>query len=657
MKKDNKLLLPLFYGFIFITVIMLAIISYFDVYIFLSMLILTGIALIYTRVSVKKFVNSKYSFLRSLSYNLDVTSRNNLDFFSTPIVCVDDDNTILWYNNMFRSFILHNENAINKSVFDFIFDFDVKKSLNPKGTNCKDKNSLYTAYSVKREVANEDVYVIFLKEDTLLKRKAIAYESEKPCVLTLVIDNFDDYVISLKESEKSQIVNEVENIFENVILSYKGKVNKVDNDKFTSVLSFNAISDIKNNKFKVFDDIKKIQLQQKTPITFSVGVGVNGKTILENNDYAKQALDMALGRGGDQCIIKDVEKYEFFGDSLKNNQKRNKVKARFMANAITEMINVSSNVIVMGHKFADFDSLGAAIGIYRMAKTLNKDVSIAIDYNHNACKNVIDYVEDKINDISFIDEETALQKVNKDTLLVIVDTNAKSLIQFFSVYEKCKDIIVIDHHRKVVDHINDTVILYHEPSASSTSEMVAEMIMYFGFRYKNADSITAESLLAGIALDTKNFSIRTSVRTFEAASYLKQCGADTITVRKFFSQSSSVYRVKNETLANVYIYKNCGIAFSADIEDDEDIRIIIPQVADEMLQLNGVVASFVFYESNGTTFLSSRSFGDVNVQIITEKLGGGGHMTMAGAQIKDISNDECIEKIKKAIDDYFNEKG
>jgi len=658
MKKSNMFLLPLFYGVIFIIATMLLIILSFDLYIFLATLSAVIVVWFYTYKKTNKFKNNRYNFLRSISYIMDIGERENLETFPMPIVCVSDEYNILWYNSIFKKFVLDNKDAIHKSVFDYIFDLDIKKSVHPGGFDCRDKISLYTAYSIVKNIDGQDVYTIFFKDDTSIKKKAIAYEMERPCILTLVIDNFDDYVISLKDSEKSQIVNSVENIFETVILGYKGKVNKANIDKFTSVVSYSAIMDMRKNKFKVFDDIKKVHYESKAPITFSIGVGIDGGNILKNNEEAKQALDMALGRGGDQCVIKTGEKYEFFGDSLSNNQRTNKVKARFMANAIAEIINTSSNVIVMGHKFADFDSLGSAIGIHKMATALGKDVSIAIDYNKNACKSIIDYIETNGEHISLIDEEEALQKIDEQTLLVIVDTNAKSLIQFYSVYEKCENIVVIDHHRKVVDHINNSVILYHEPSASSTCEMVAEMFMYFGFKYKNVDNITAECLLGGIALDTKNFSLRTSVRTFDAASYLKQWGADTINVRKFFSQSSSVYRIKNETLANVEIYKNCGISVVVDAdEENTDIRIIVPQVADEMLQLNGVISSFVFYEDNGIYYISARSFGEINVQLITEKLGGGGHMTMAGAQIKDVSTESCIEKIKAAIDEYFNEKG
>ncbi|MGL5973024.1 MAG: DHH family phosphoesterase [Oscillospiraceae bacterium] len=653
MKKYFDFVFAMFYSFVIVLSVITIISFFIDIKYFIIFFSLSFISVLYSLFKINYFKKNSVQYLNMLSYCLDIKQRENLDNMPFPVFCFGSDSKIIWHNNSFTKFVVQGKDVIDHDVTDVIFDFDVKKSMNPNGINCKYDKNYYTAYTLLREIEGEQVYICFLKEDTEIKEKAKLYYNDRVCVLNLVIDNFDEMVISLKESQKGYIINEVENIVENIILSLNGKVNRIGSDKFTAVLSNNAIIGLKNSKFKAFDDIKHLHYETNAPISFSIGIGSDGKSISENNEFAKQAMDMALGRGGDQCVIKSQDDYSFFGESLKSSQKKSKVKARFMTNALVEMINIADNVIIMGHKFADFDSVGSAMGVLRMAKILNKDAYIAIDLKNNVSNKLIDYIQTEGNNI-FVDEATALDMISKKTLLIIVDTNAKSLIQYYDIYEKCENIIVIDHHRKVVDHINNATVLYHEPSASSTSEMVTEMLMYFANKYKNADNFTANCLLTGIVLDTKNFSIKTSVRTFDAASYLKQCGADTIMVRKFFSQSSDVYRLKNEILANVDVYKKCGISFTDD--KSENLRTVSPQVADEMLQLNGLESSFVVYEIEEIVYISARSFGDINVQLILEQLGGGGHLTMAGAQIKNTTVDEVIMKIKLSIDKYFSEK-
>lgn len=658
MKKDFKMINSFFYSMSILIILGLVLLANSDKTYFWSFLLVSTIVLLYMFVLVNIFRKQTISYLKFLSYNLDITDRKNLEKYNFAIVCFDGDNIITWYNDHFKNFVIHGQNAIGLEISQCIQGFDINKSLSYNGCNCKKEDNLYTAYTHMQfnEDLNDNLFITFLKDDTELKKKEKLYNDNRVCVLYLLLDNFEEYFSSAKQSVRSQVLGEVEKIFEDIITSLNGKINSVRLDKFTAVISYSSYLELKKNKFKSFESINKIQNDNNLLLTFSIGIGVNGQTILDNDEFASQALDMALGRGGDQIVVKTNDDYEFFGESLKDSAKRNKVKSRFMSSALVEAMNNYDNVIVMGHKFADFDSVGASVGIFRMAKILDKEVNITIDIENNVSANLIKYVVEKMNynDI-FINEKEALEKITKKTLLVIVDTNSKSLVQFDSVYQKAENVVLIDHHRKVVDFINNTIISYHNPFASSTSEMVTEMLIYFAKTYKNVDNITADALMAGIALDTKQFSFKTSVSTFESASYLKSCGSDLLTVRKFFSQSSDVYRMKNEILSNVAIYKDCAISFIYD-ENYKDLRTVCAQVSDEMLQLYDVKSSFVVYEIDNIISVSARSFGKINVQLILEKLGGGGHATMAGAQIKNITIDEVILKIKIAINEFYQEK-
>lgn len=409
---------------------------------------------------------------------------------------------------------------------------------------------------------------------------------------------------------------------------------------------------IVEERFTILDTVRKINANDKMPATLSIGVGRDAQSLLQAEKFASQALDMALGRGGDQAAVKNKNGYEFYGGVSKGIEKRTKVKTRIVAAALSELLDSCSNVLIMGHRFADLDCLGAAVGLYYPIQQMGKPVKIILNSRANMVKQLHSRLLSQGFETAFIEPEVATDYVSDDTLLIIVDVHTPHFIEAPEVYKKCKNVVVIDHHRKMVDYIDNAVIFHHEPYASSASEMVAELVQYFGDKYK-PNSTAAEALLAGMMLDTKNFIQRTGVRTFEAAAYLRKMGADTVEVKRLFATSMNAYQERCKVVSSATIYRHCAICQVQ--ERIEEIKMVSAQAADELLSIEDVDASFVFYyESEQVVAYSARSMGKINVQIIMEKLGGGGHLTMAGAQTKGINLEEGKERLLRAIDEYYD---
>ncbi|MEG3007265.1 MAG: DHH family phosphoesterase, partial [Oscillospiraceae bacterium] len=434
---------------------------------------------------------------------------------------------------------------------------------------------------------------------------------------------------------------------------YEALICKTERDKFTIIIREEQLKKAIDNKFAILDTVRSISIGERMTATLSIGAARDGKDIREVEQCARQALDMALGRGGDQAALKTQNGYDFYGGISKGVEKRTKVKSRIVATALAELMESCENIIIMGHRFADLDCFGAAIGLSKVAEQMGKPVNIAIRSQKHLVSPLYEQLYENGYNKIFSEPEELLNTVNANTLLIVVDTHVENILECPELYKACKHVVVIDHHRKMVGHIGNAVIFYHEPYASSTCEMVSELIQYFG-DYGKLSRLEAEALLAGIMLDTKNFIIKTGVRTFEAAAYLKKMGADTVDVKKLFSSPIATYQNRSALVSSAEIYKNCAIA-TAD-EASADIKIIVPQAADELLNIQGVDASFVMYEMNNEVSFSARSMGKINVQLIMEKLSGGGHLTMAGAQVKNISLSEAKKMLTDAIDKYLEEK-
>ncbi|MEG2073754.1 MAG: DHH family phosphoesterase, partial [Angelakisella sp.] len=559
---------------------------------------------------------------------------------------------IIWLNDQFSNSVVGDGQLMGTSVFDLLPDIDFKQNTFADGYSVIVGQRQYTAYIVRSDQHAEQVFMIYMIDDNDLKNYTREYFDSRPSVLLMVIDNYAELFTDSKENERSKLMGEIEHIIENFAEENQGLLRKLDKDRYVAVIEERHMKNIISKRFDVLDKIRTVVTGDRIPVTMSIGVGSKEGDLHDSEAMARQALDMALGRGGDQAAVKLRSGYEFYGGVSKGVEKRNKVRTRIVANAISEVVATSNNILIMGHRFSDLDCLGSAIGICAGLKQCGKPVNIVLNTETTLAQPLYEKMLDEGYGELIVSPENAMPLAGKDTLLIIVDTHVKTLVESQEVYNACKNIVVIDHHRKMVNHIDNAIIFFHEPYASSASEMAAELVQYLSDRPKITVG-EAESMLAGIMLDTKSFTIRTGVRTFEAAAFLRKMGADTIEVRKLFSSSMETYQQRSRLVSSAEIYRGCAISYTEAAAAVEDIRIVSAQAADELLTISDVEASFVLYEYTGGTAISARSMGDLNVQVIMEMLGGGGHMTMAAVQLAEVSMEDARQRLLTAIDSYL----
>lgn len=584
-----------------------------------------------------------------MNSHLESSAAEYMNSLPAPVAVIDNHRQFVWYNQIFSEKI-----SLGQDVYGFDCEGFVKMDIASLMSNgmaiCTINGCVYKVVAEKFIKRNISFLVLYFHDETdYYALKKLSVDSH-PNVVVITIDNYDDIMQNAKESEKAQTSVETERLIENFMNSTNGFIKKTSSNTFYAVIENRHLDEIINGKFKILDAARNIKISGKYPLTFSIGVGQGADSLAESENIARQCLDMALGRGGDQAVVKTDNGYRFFGGVSKGVEKRSQAKTRVISNALQDLIMSSGKIYIMGHRFGDLDSVGASCGLAGAIKQLGKDVCIVVDRSKNLAAHLIDIVEKNTDFPLFITPAEAEDAIEDNDLLIIVDTHNKDFIESYSLYIRAKSVVVIDHHRKTVNFIDNAVIFHHEPYASSASEMVTEIIQYF--KYNNDERIAAfyaDALLSGIMLDTKNFVMRTGVRTFEAAAYLKKIGADTVSVKLLFSNSIDSYRRKTQIVASAKIYNKCAIA-TADFKSD-DIRLVAPQAADELLSITDVDASFVVYKTGNTINISARSLGALNVQVIMEKLGGGGHQTMAAAQIENSTINEAVKALTHAIDE------
>ncbi len=585
-----------------------------------------------------------FSFFASLEQKLSPESVEALSCLNFPVCAVNSAGEIIWYNTAFSIDVLDGENALS-SNFSEIFGDDL--------LNISHSGKRYSALSLSIASGKEKFDVYYFMNDTELKTNSELFFKKRPSVVQIIIDNYDDLTASLSGSEKNLIVGKIESILENIFTSQSvGFFRKIEKDRFTAVIDSEHLDLLIQTKFKALEQIQNCDESGRISATLSVGIGQNVSNLLESDQMARQALDMALGRGGDQIAIKSEHGFEFFGGRSKGIEKRAKVRSRMIASALFEMISESEKVIIMGHKMADFDCVGASVGLCRASLSLGKETYICIDREANLSKELLAKLSEGGYENIFISPEKAKSIATRGTLLIVVDTHNPDFVQCPELLPICENLVVVDHHRRMVNHITGAVIFYHEPGASSTCEMVTELIQYFGDGLK-ISRLEAEALLSGIMLDTKNFIIKSGVRTFEAAAHLRRVGADLVSVNSWFANSIETYHQRAALIGSAEIYKGCAISYKNEFTNE--LLLATPQTADELLHIRDVSASFVMYKRDGIVSVSARSYGAINVQLIMEKLGGGGHLTMAGAQIAAEDCEEIKQKLLEAIDSYLEE--
>ncbi len=636
-------------------------VSYYSLHIG-SFFIVVFLYLVYYNFKIKRKRHKEWTeYVETLSLDIDDTTKKAILNLPIPLCILEFDGSIKWYNSKFLNMVKE-KNVLDKNIEEVAPNLNLRKVLNEDKelyTEIDFNEKKYTViyHIVKSEGIEKVRYLILVywMDKTEYVQLLNKYEEEKNVIALIQIDSYDEVLKSAKEDKSPLIAVEVERSLSAWASNLKGAFRKNSKDKYTLIITAKALEGLEENKFAILDEIRKIDYGNTLPITLSIGVGTMGENLQENLKYAVSALDLALGRGGDQAVIKRKDKSIFYGGKSKAVEKKTKVKARLISHALRDLILDGSDIYIMGHKYPDLDAIGAAIGIYNICRILNKKAKIVLQSSNSSIDLFMDRIKESEDyDNIFVTKEEAIKHCTKNSLVIVVDTHRPNFTECEELLKICEKIVVIDHHRRGVEFIDNAVLLYHETYASSTCEMVTELIQYIDEKM-HIDKLGAEALLAGITLDTKNFTFKTGVRTFEAAASLRKLGADTTSVKKLFQGDLDNYIAKADIIKNAKIIGN-KIAMSVCPESIANSQLIAAQGADELLNIKGVRASFVLGRGKDSTiFISARSLGDINVHILMEKLGGGGHIDVAGAQLKGISIEEALDRIEELIMEYLKE--
>lgn len=505
---------------------------------------------------------------------------------------------------------------------------------------------MMTSFIGTGDLASIAVYFIDISNYEILKT---LHNQERSCMAIVNVDNFDELTSTTGESGQLQLATEIDKLIRTWAAKMNASITRHKDHLYFLVFEYKYYEKLVEAKFPILDQARAMETESDFPVTLSIGIGVAGKTPAETDQYAADALDIALGRGGDQAVVKNVRRLEYYGGKMQTVEKRNKGKSRVIAHALKQLIDQSSRVMIMGHRNPDMDCFGASLGIFRIAASIKKEAHIIINGYNEALASIYQAARET-EEYSFINSEKAIAMSDEGTLVIVLDTHRPSLVECPELLSAEK-IVVIDHHRKAEEAIPHMILSYMEPYASSTSELVTEIIQYSEEK-KTLSKMDAEALLAGITVDTNRFAVKTGVRTFEAASWLRRCGADTVSVKRYFQADLESFKIRAKCIANAQFLEG-GIAMSICQGKNPNAQIVNSQVADELLTVQGIKATFVAGQNeHGQTVVSARSLGDVNVQVIMEQLGGGGHLNTAGAQVE-ISPEETLEKLKEIISQFL----
>lgn len=599
-------------------------------------------------------------YVENLSLNMDKIAKKAIRYLPIPMCVIEFNGKITMHNDKFSE-IIGRDRLLDENIKDVVGEIDLTKALNDENemySEIEYKDKRYSiVYRVIKNRTNSDVdYMMVLywldKTDYLnLKEK---YINEKTVIGIIEVDGYEEVIKSADEENRPLITADIERVLSTFETESKAAMKRVSKDKFFLVMNREELKKIELDKFEILDKIRHIDHGNTLPVTISMGVGIDGETINDNFKMAVGALDLALGRGGDQVVVKTKDNFSFYGGKSKAVEKKTKVKSRLIGHALREIINQSEDVLIMGHRYPDMDAMGAAVGIYDLCKACGKESNIVLENLNDSIEIFAKKIKkDKYYKGIFINHETAIERCKEDTLVIVLDTHRPNFTECPKLLEISDKVVVIDHHRRGVEFISDAVLLFHEIYVSSTCEMVTELIQYMDENIK-INKMTAEGLLAGINLDTKNFAFKTGVRTFEAASYLRKIGADTIEVKKLFNADISDFTTKAEIIQNTKIINN-RICIGYTSSEIDNVNVIIAKAADELLNIRQVEASFVLGQKDGKVFISARSLGDINVHVMMEKLGGGGHIDIAGAQLKNVSLKKAYNMVHEIIEEFLEE--
>lgn len=601
-------------------------------------------------------------YIETLSLNMDYSTKQAITNLPIPLCMCKVDGVITWYNKKFSDIAMKKGllgTNINK-IFEQIDLSDVALTGERETTFLDVDSRKYRIvyYVVKTSKKDSGMVMLYFIDETKYEDLAQEYQNTKTGIILIQVDSFDEVLDNVEDSNRPVLEATVEQKLKVWAENYGATIVKINKDHYFVLVDEQNLQAMEDNKFSILDEIRSIDVGNTLPVTLSLGISGRADTISQTHDIASSALDMALGRGGDQCVIKRNDRFTFYGGKSKAIEKKTRVKARMISYALKDLIHASDRVLIMGHTYPDLDALGAALGTFGICRILGKTANIVLENSNTS----IDILYEKIKQDDsmgtvFVNHERAKRICqNQDrVLVVVVDTHKPMLTEYPDLIHHCDRVVLIDHHRRGVEFIDDAVLVYHETYASSASEMVTEVIQYIADKPK-LRTLEAEALLAGIMLDTKNFSFKTGVRTFEAAAFLRKCGADTVEVKSFFQGDVDSYMRIAEIVKNAKIIDG-RIAISYCDERLSDSKLIAAKVADELLNIKGVISSFVITKNDSDVIqISARSFGKMNVQIIMEKLGGGGHMDTAATQLQDVTLEEAMDRLEDSVMEYLNEE-
>ena len=590
--------------------------------------------------------------------------------FIVPYALLDYNGKILWMNDAFAALSGKNR-RYRKSVNNLFPELTKDKLPTEREAEVtfqyeeKDYRAVMRPISIQRLLeesglvepeGNNDLTALYLFDETELNQYIRQKEDEKLVTGLLYLDNYEEALNSVEEVRRSLLVALIERKLNKYFGEVDGLIKKLEKDKFILVMRQRSLEELKKKRFNILEDVKTVNIGNDMAVTISIGIGINAPSYSQNYEYARIAIDLALGRGGDQVVIKDRDQMTYFGGKSQQMGKSTRVKARVKAHALREFMVSKDKVVVMGHKIPDVDSIGAGIGIYRAAKSLNKKTHIVVNNPTMSVRPIIQTFKDNpdYDENMFISSDEARDIVDDNTVVVVVDTNKPSYTECEDLLHMSKTIVVLDHHRQGSEVIQNAVLSYIEPYASSACEMVAEILQYFSddIRIYN---IEADALYSGIIIDTNNFTSKTGVRTFEAAAFLRRCGADVTRVRKMFRDDLQSYRAKAEAIRHVETYKGCFAIAVCPTEGVDSPTVVASQAANELLNIDSVKATFVLTDYQNKIFISARAIDEINVQLIMERMGGGGHINMAGAQLPGTTVEEAIAQLKETLDQMIHE--
>ena len=605
--------------------------------------------------------------LQDLTLSVDTAAKSSLINSPFPLIIMESNGNIIWrsakFISEFEGFDINQ--YLNNLIDDIKLDIketekdDSKEKQISEHIELNDKNYEVLGkfvHSRKYDKKHDDKYMMmlyFIDEKEIVKLKE-EYKDSKSCVTIIMIDNYEETMQQLESEEKPQVTAEIDKCIYEWTDKSNGVLIKSDRDRYVYLFEQRYFEKVKEDKFSLLDKVKDIKTKENVQITLSIAVSNDGMTDKEKYKSAQAAMDVVLGRGGDQAVIRENEIYKFYGGRAQEVEKRTKVKARVVAHALENLIKDASKVMIMGHTNPDIDSMGSSMGIYRLAKSLDKKAYIIDSNETNTLQSFkTDLAKDPEYEDILITKEVAEENIDKETLVVIVDTHKTTYVEAPDLLKRTDKIVIIDHHRRSADYIENATLTFQEVYASSAAELVTELLQYAEVRV-DLKTIEAESLYAGIMMDTKNFTFKTGVRTFEAAAYLRKCGVNIIRVKKWFQSNLDTFNKIAGIVKKAEII-NDTIAIATYEKKDKEASLICAKTADELLTISDITASFVLGKAGNKICISGRSIGDINVQVILEKLGGGGHITLAGAQVEGMTMEETKQELINRINEYFSE--